>query len=437
MRQPDVIVVGAGPGGCACALAFARRGARVVLLEATRTPPRRLAGEWIQPAGVQALQRLGVDPLRLGAATPGSGFLVHPGDGSPPITLPFPDSTAVTLPHDELAAQLRRAAARTLGIDLVTGERVLGVRPCGTVRTTRGSRQAPLVVGADGRSSVVRRAVVRAPAARTPLSRMAGFLLPDIPLPREEYGHIMLGGPGPALAYRLGPRTVRLFLDVPLACPTSGELASYLRHGYTWALPPALRPALAGELRAGRVQWAANHFCRRVVYGRGRCALIGDAVGFSHPLTASGLTAAFLDAEHLARSADVETYARGRRAACRVPDRIGAGMHRMLTDHTPGTRALRQAMFTTWRANPRHRDRTLRLLAMTDVRSSAFHAALMSVLGQALASSARHAVLSGQWAGLGRELAQFAAWLEWINGPKAGVPPQQGGGRLPTSFLGL
>ena len=60
----DVAVIGAGPIGCAAAIAFAQRGATVLLLEANPRASERFAGEWIHPSGVQILEKLGLDRLR-------------------------------------------------------------------------------------------------------------------------------------------------------------------------------------------------------------------------------------------------------------------------------------------------------------------------------------------------------------------------------------
>ncbi|MBT2420342.1 FAD-dependent monooxygenase [Streptomyces sp. ISL-22] len=436
MDSADVVVVGAGPAGCACALSFARRGVRVLLLEARRAPVHRLAGEWIQPAGVAALRLLGVDVHRDGPGTAKRGFVMHPGDGSAPIALPFSAGEAVSLPHAELTALLRRAVADHPAVELRTDVRVLTAEASGLVRTSRGSVHGELVVGADGRASVIRAALRAERADRTPFSYTAGLLLPDAALPRERYGHVMLGGPGPALAYRLNTGTVRLCLDVPPGRPPAPALRSYLWHGYAEALPACLRTAVAEQLRAGRVQWAANLFQPHAFYGSGRRALVGDAAGCVHPLSASGLTSAFLDGECLARSADVAAYARERSAACRVSDRLAACLHRILTDRSPATRALREAMFTVWREDERRRDRMLRLLAMTELRRHTFGTAFLHVLARALSSSARKAVIDGQWAEVARELTGFAGWLQWIAQLRAGAPASPAGVHRALALLG-
>ena len=61
---------------------------------------------------------------------------------------------------------------------------------------------------------------------RETLSRMAGLELKGADLPVQGFGHVFLGGPGPILAYRIGPESVRLCLDVPL---TAANDASSLK----------------------------------------------------------------------------------------------------------------------------------------------------------------------------------------------------------------
>src|SRR5436305_833305 len=76
--------------------------------------------------------------------------------------------------------------------------------------------KADLLVGASGRMSVAHTALGLRRAAGT-YSRMAGLLLEDVELPFEGYGHVVLGGLGPILTYRIDPRHVRVQMDVPLS----------------------------------------------------------------------------------------------------------------------------------------------------------------------------------------------------------------------------
>src|SRR5919108_2123086 len=126
---PDVAVVGAGPTGCVTALAFAHQGARVVLLEASPQAARRLAGEWLHPAGVAILRRLGVETLPFAADhAVGHGFVVFPHDASAPIVLDYADGSAgLSCEHYRLVSTLREAAAAHPAVCFVPHARVTQV----------------------------------------------------------------------------------------------------------------------------------------------------------------------------------------------------------------------------------------------------------------------------------------------------------------------
>ncbi|CAM9851573.1 unnamed protein product [Ectocarpus sp. 6 AP-2014] len=61
LDKPEVIIVGAGTAGASAAATFARQGRKVLLVERCMSEQDRIVGELLQPGGLRALERLGLD----------------------------------------------------------------------------------------------------------------------------------------------------------------------------------------------------------------------------------------------------------------------------------------------------------------------------------------------------------------------------------------
>ena len=150
MTDADVIVVGGGPAGSAAAIALARAGRRVLLLEREAGPVHKVCGEFLSGEAADALRALGVDLGALGAlplATVGLADDRRSADAP----LPFPAFAVSRLTLD--AALLDRA--RRAGAAVRTGVAVRAIEPAGAgvrVRTADGTVvQAPRVLLATGK----------------------------------------------------------------------------------------------------------------------------------------------------------------------------------------------------------------------------------------------------------------------------------------------
>lgn len=182
MDETDCVVVGGGPGGAVLAYLLARAGRRVTLLEARSDFARRFRGDSLAPAVMDWLDTLGLadDVLARPHAT-ADAFTWHTPTASYRVadygraSARFPHY--VLLPQPEFLGLLTGRAAGYPGFRLEMsarvnelveeGGRVVGVRyraGDGEVREVR----APLVVGADGRFSQVRRLGGSTPRSSAP-----------------------------------------------------------------------------------------------------------------------------------------------------------------------------------------------------------------------------------------------------------------------------
>ena len=304
-RHPNVthvLIGGGGLTGSALAIQLGRLGFSVELFERARFPREKPCGEGLMPAGVAAIERLGLN-AREGAPFEGVRyhFREHIVEGRFPVVRGLP-RLGRGLRRRELDNALFELAKRTPNVKvrtravveapLVEGGRVVGLIVNGT------PRHGDLIVGADGARSQLRHTLTL-----------------DLPARRKRVGvctHFRLTS-GKAV-----PRSV----DV------------YLGRGYELYVTPlpggeVLVAALAGaEALNGRLEdqfrrWcgAQQHLAEQLegaertgdllaispVSGRARqrflpgFVLLGDAAGFTDPITGGGMTQALLSAELLSQ----------------------------------------------------------------------------------------------------------------------------------------
>lgn len=123
--QADVLVVGGGPAGAACAALLARAGRHVVLVERTTGPHEKVCGGFLSTEALKALRRLGVDTAALGAV-PIRRFGLSVRGRRAAVPLPFP---AVSLSRQALdEALLRRAADAGAEVHRGAAVRALSMR---------------------------------------------------------------------------------------------------------------------------------------------------------------------------------------------------------------------------------------------------------------------------------------------------------------------
>lgn len=421
--------------GCVTALALASRGARVVLLEANAGGvSRRLGGEWLHPPGVHVLHRLGILSQEVAAqhslpATPlprdggegGLGFVLYSNGES--IMLPYNNKgNGLVCEHGKFVSVLRTAAMSRPGVELRQG-RVLEIKGQQVTyhseeRNSVVEIQADLIVGADGRSSIVRRSL-GLPDDRRSVSQMAGVILDNVGLPHPGYGHIILGGLGPVFLFPISSTSVRVNMDIPLDRLAELRDPGRLFDAYAPQLPVPLHDGFRRALKSGPVVWAANQIRPRTSYGRKGLALVGDAAGFFHPLTAAGMTIGFLDGYALAESRSFREYYQRRLAQTFVPDMLASSLYKVFAATDAGAEALRAAVFRMLRENGRERRKTMQLLSGEDNRVSSFCGSFLNVMALAIRGllgdrrCRRWRFASAVTCGL----AAWLVWLAWMSSP--------------------
>ncbi|MGH7396620.1 MAG: NAD(P)/FAD-dependent oxidoreductase, partial [Candidatus Rokuibacteriota bacterium] len=337
----DVVVVGAGPAGAATAILLAERGWSVTLLDKAAFPRPKICGEYLSPEAARVMDRLGVlKAVDAAGAQPLSGMRITAPDGT------VLDGTYPTggrwRGYRDHALAIRREVfdrilverARALPVEVRERHRVTGlIREGGEVVGVRAEDaegaaveiRSRLVVGADGRASVVAHALGLPRPNR--LKRLALVRHVSGIEGLGDRGEIYVDPPDYCILNPVAPGIVNLSLVVPLAHakPFSARLETFME-----ARLRQLRhvPARLGGLKAEGPVMAMGPLAYRVDEPRvGGVLLAGDAAGFYDPFTGEGLYTALRSAELLAEVAHpalsaggvsaraLAPYARAKRAA--------------------------------------------------------------------------------------------------------------------------
>jgi 2-polyprenyl-6-methoxyphenol hydroxylase-like FAD-dependent oxidoreductase len=383
-KTSDVLVVGGGLSGLVTAAALSELGLEVEVLEAASRPSGSFRGELLHARGVRFLKSFGLESA-LTDSVEVDGFAAIYG-GRPAVRLPYArqggpgagfDHHAVV---EALRAELKaRGRVNFVAPCAVSGVHREGDRIAGVCTPNGEIRRGRLVVAADGRHSRLRRLFGLKDKARL-LSYTLVASVPRSALPSERYGHVLLGGPGPVLAYPYSQDRARMCIDVPLSVGGGREqLRNFVLQNYAH-VPGVLGAAMARSVNEDPASAMANHSLvvdRFFVPGG---VLVGDSGGCSHPLTATGMTSALHDAWLLADSvsrfgletAALERYDRLRRPFVRTREAFSEMLYSVFRGADGGTEALRSAVFRYWQRSERARTTSMAILAGEESDALAF-----------------------------------------------------------------
>jgi len=195
MNAYDIVTVGGGLGGAVAAKVMAEAGARVLVLERSGEFRDRVRGEVLVPWGAAEAQALGVFDLLHDGCGHDLRFWATDVDGVPALKRDIAETSQQRLPvvtyyHPTMQDLLLEAAA-TAGAEIRRDARVSAVDPGQRPTVTfkhEGSEQAVaarLVVGADGRGSMVRKWAGFASRSDRQRRMFAGVLLDGMTAPED------------------------------------------------------------------------------------------------------------------------------------------------------------------------------------------------------------------------------------------------------------
>ena len=388
-RDVDVLIAGGGIAGAAAAAALSPLGLSVLIIEPKSSHGRRLAGELIHPPGIDALKQLGLldDESQIGSEIRGFSIFPYPSpqDEGPveSITLPYSDVAGLThggmaIEHETLKDHLLEKVRQFPGVEVWMGGRITRIEPttdsqdyAAIVTDPSGDThiRARLIIGADGGMSQVRK-MTGIPHQTHRYSGMMGVEVRDTHLPTRNHGNIFLNPLGISYAYSVSEGKARVMFEILRGDDPKESIRQHLA-----AFPAKFREDIEQVMAIEKPLAAANYRIVPQSSIKGNIALLGDARGCCHPLTASGITTAVKDALSL-RDALVATrfdiHAALRRyaiAAGRVQltrRTLSEELREAFLSHTDEARLLNQCIFSYWRNNPKGRAQSLALLSTLD-----------------------------------------------------------------------
>jgi 2-polyprenyl-6-methoxyphenol hydroxylase-like FAD-dependent oxidoreductase len=342
----DAIVIGSRCAGAPTAMLLARAGRRVLVVDRATFPSDVLSGHTIQPAAVARLQRWGLlDKVRATGVPVTTkvrfdfGPVVLEGEPAPVDGINQSVTIRRTILDTLLTAEAADAGAEvrqgfTVQELLWDGDRVVGIRGRDATGASVEER-AHIVVGADGARSFVARQVGATTYNEVPAttvniySYFRGLDLDGIELYARPGRFFVATPTNDGLAF------VNQTVPAHEASRYRGRMAD--AYAETVAEVPHLADRLAHAERVERFRWAPpGDAFFRMPSGPG-WALVGDAGYHLHPITAQGITDAFVDAERLTEALDAafterSTYADAMAAYQSVRDEQAQPMYEMTFD---------------------------------------------------------------------------------------------------------
>jgi len=327
LERADVLIVGGGPAGSACATVLASAGRDVLIVDAAVFPRDKPCGGWITPEVLEEIPFSFESYAKDNVAQAISRFRIGRIDGRA-VEVDYGTPVSYGIRRTEFDARLLHGS----GARRVEGERVRTVERRDGVWVLNGAFAAPVLVGAGGHFCPVAHQVSE-PADERPVvvAREIEFRLSE-----DDASHCQIERERPELYFCADLRGYGWcfrkedYVNIGLGRLDPARLPAHLH---------AFLDFLKRERRVDYVRgagWRGHAYALR--HGRPRrvsgdaVVLVGDAAGLAAPASGEGILPALISGRLAAEAileARPEDYAArlderlGRRASARrIPDRI-------------------------------------------------------------------------------------------------------------------
>jgi flavin-dependent dehydrogenase len=329
--SPDILIVGAGPTGCALGTYLARKGVSVTLLEAIEHP-ESVVGESMLPCSGPIFEELGFDT---------SGFVVKHGavfcQGGQSVRFDFseaesPTHTTAWQVQREVFDLRWRELAQAAGCKIVYGKALSADIPARTLQTTEGAMSAGRIVDAAGRGMwLSSRLGLRVADPKLKNSAIGTRYRGVKTLAPDEPGDITIccieGGWIWIIPFGEGIGSVGVVLSP--SSPIRGNVEE--RFAAAIASSPDATARLEGAERIFPFRGLTDFTATSTTFHGDGFALCGDAATFIDPTFSSGVLLGLHGARGLA--AALLSGSAGDLDAWQAEYRDGAGVFRKVIDH--------------------------------------------------------------------------------------------------------
>lgn len=366
-EQPvDVLIVGAGPAGCAAAITLQRSGKRVVIIDKASFPRDKICGDGLTTSALRELDALGLDPTSVASWIDVEDVIVRSPSGRE-VVFPLPRDNgvyaAVSRRQDLDAALV--GLTRSVGVEVRENLALTAIQQndADALVTTQTGKtfRATYVIAADGMWSPTRKALGLAqPGYRGEWHAFRQYFRNVSPRAAHElvvwFEADLL--PGYAWSFPLADGTANVGFGI-LRDDSSysvGDMGALWRELLN---RPHVRDFLGpdAEAEGPHRAWPIPARVDRIALSHERTLFVGDAAAATDPMTGEGIGQALLTgrwaAEAILSNASNPTgcrsaYARSVETELSVDHRFAERLMRILRRPSGARGAVRIAGLSGW-----------------------------------------------------------------------------------------